>query len=157
MNDPLRIEYLADHPGRLPELREWFETEWESYYGPDGPGDAESDLLWYSNRSTLPVGLIALRGDDLCGIAALKPESISTHPHLAPWAAAGLVRRDYRRQGIGAQLLNGLEDVARDLGYERIYCGTATAGSLMVRSGWEFMERLQYHGDDLVIYQKGLI
>ena len=156
MNPSLRIEHLADHPDRLPELREWFETEWASYYGPDGPGNAGEDLLWYSNRSTLPVGLIALRGDELCGIAALKPESISTHPHLAPWAAAGLVRREHRRQGIGARLLGRLEGVARDLGYERIYCGTATAGNLLVRSGWEFMERIEYHGDDLAIYQKDL-
>jgi GNAT superfamily N-acetyltransferase len=157
MSGQLRIEYLADHPERLSELREWFEREWGAYYGPGGPGDAASDLLRYSNRSGLPVGLIALRGEELCGIAALKPESISTHPHLAPWAAAGLVRREYRRQGIGARLLSGLEGVARDRGYEHIYCGTATAGTLLIRSGWEFMERLEYHGDDLAIYRKGLL
>ena len=50
VDSKLRIEPLADHPEVLPVLKEWFETAWESYYGPVGPGDAQRDLLAYTNR-----------------------------------------------------------------------------------------------------------
>lgn len=152
----LRISYLADHPEALPVLKKWFETEWADYYGPPGPGDAQQDLIAYSSRETLPVGLVAFYEGQLCGVAALKPDSISTHTHLSPWAAAGLVAPGVRRKGIGVRLVGALEDVARGLGYSTIYCGTSTAVSLLTRRGWQFMERVGYNGEDVSIYQKAL-
>jgi hypothetical protein len=80
----LRIEPLVDHPEVLPILKEWFETEWESYYGPGGPGDAQRDLAAYANWSGLPIGVVAFFENDLCGVAALKAESVTTHSHLGP-------------------------------------------------------------------------
>ncbi len=156
MSTTLRIAPLADHPETLPTLKEWFETEWESYYGPNGPGDAEKDLVSYMNRGELPVALVAFIRDELCGIAALTAASLTTHAHLSPWAAAGLVNPPHRRKGIGAHLLSALEEVARTFGYAHIYCGTSTAMRLLHRAGWQFMERVSYHGDEVSIYHKGL-
>jgi N-acetylglutamate synthase-like GNAT family acetyltransferase len=156
MENTIRIECLADHLEVLPTLKGWFEAEWESYYGPGGPGDAQTDLLAYTNRSQLPVGVVAFLDNELCGVAALKAESIATHSHLAPWASAGLVSPVYRRRGIGAELVRALEAVARSLGYARIYCGTSTATQLLESRGWEFIERVEHGGEDLSIYRKAL-
>jgi GNAT superfamily N-acetyltransferase len=152
----LRIEQLADHPEVFPILKEWFEEEWESYYGPAGPGDAQSDLAAYANRDGLPVGVVAFYENALCGVAALKAESITTHAHLGPWAAAGLVSPAYRRRGLGTALVRALEDTARSLGYSRMYCGTRTANRILERRGWEFMEQVIYDGEDVSIYEKAL-
>ena len=122
-------------------LQLWFETEWPSYYGTRGPGDARLDLQAFANRGSLPVGVVAFRGGEVCGVAALKAESISSHRHLSPWAAAGLVPPSERGQGIGAQLLAALEREARNLGFQHIYCGTSTAESLLQRSGWQLIEQ----------------
>jgi GNAT superfamily N-acetyltransferase len=156
MSTRLCISNLADHPEAVPVIRRWFETEWAAYYGPSGPGDAEQDLLAYSSLGQLPVGLIAWYDEQLCGIAALKSHSISTHTHLGPWAAAGLVLPQFRGRGIGSSLLCALEAVARGFGYSTIYCGTATAIGLLERNGWQFMERVRYDGEDVSIYQKAL-
>ena len=154
MDTHLRISYLAEHPEAVPMLKQWFETEWTDYYGPAGPGDAEQDLIAYSSREKLPVGLVAFCEGQLCGIAALKPESISTHKHLYPWVAAGFVVPGFRRRGIGANLVSALEDVARELGYSTIYCGTSTAIGLLKRHEWQFVERVRYNGEDVSIYRK---
>ena len=156
MDNNLKIERLADHLEVLPILREWFEAEWKSYYGPAGPGDAQSDLLAYANNDALPIGVIAFYEGELCGVAALKSESITTHSHLRPWVSAGLVSHSYRRRGIGTELVRTLEEVAKTFGYSSIYCGTSTAHQILERRSWEFMERFMYNGDDLAIYQKAL-
>jgi hypothetical protein len=84
MDRQLRIEHLAEHPEVLPILKEWFETEWKSYYGPGGPGDAQSDLAAYANWGGLPIGVVDFLENELCGIAAAKG---GVHYHaLAPWS-----------------------------------------------------------------------
>lgn len=152
----VQIDYLADHPEALPILQVWFETEWPTYYGPGGSGNAEQDLVAYSSREKLPIGVVAHLEDRLCGIAALKPDSIHTHRHLGPWAAAGLVAPEFRRRGIGTRLIEALGAIAKDRGYSVIYSGTRTATGLLERNGWEFVERVKYNGEDISVYQKAL-
>ena len=154
--DCVSIEYLADHPEALPTLRSWFETEWPGYYGAHGPGNAETDLRAYSSRDRLPIGLIAFYRAELCGICALKAESIATHRHLSPWATALLVAPQYRRRGIGRCLVSALEDVAARLGYSVIYCGTSTAHGLLRANQWQLAESTQAEEERILIYRKRL-
>ncbi|MCC7437925.1 MAG: GNAT family N-acetyltransferase [Armatimonadetes bacterium] len=156
MNQRLQIAPLASHPEVLLELRQWFESEWPEYYGEDGPGNAEADLAAFSGTGRLPVGIVAFQEGELCGVAVLKSESIASHRHLSPWAAAGLVKGAKRGKGIGAELLHALEQEARRLGFNSIYCATATSESLLQRGGWELLERIEHQGEQLGVYQKQL-
>ena len=156
VNSIVTIERLALHPEALQPLRHWFETEWPEYYGANGPGDAQSDLHSFANHDRLPIGFVAFQNGDLCGVAVLKENSIASHSHLSPWAAAGLVKSSERRRGIGAQLIGALETQARALGFSSIYCGTSTASSLLERCGWELMENILHEGHPLGIYRKAL-
>lgn len=156
MNKGLKIDPLADHPEAIPMLKQWFESEWGSYYGAYGGGNAEQDLIAYSNQSNLPIGMVAYLNGELCGIMAIKAQSIDARSHLSPWVAAGLVAPLHRRKGVGAHLLVAVEGIAKRLGYSRIYSGTSTAASLLERSNWHFMERIQYDGEDVSIYEKML-
>lgn len=123
----VRIAYLMDHPEALPTLEQLFQSEWAAYYGAGGPGNARQDLAVYSSRHRLSVGLVAFLGSEPCGVAALKPDSISTHKHLTPWIGAGMVAPQFRRHGIGARLVSALEEVARNFGFTTVYSGTSTA------------------------------
>ena len=156
MIEDLSIEPLALHPQAIPLLQEWFEAEWPSYYGAGGRGSALHDLQSYANQGRLPVGVVALRGGSVCGVAALKAESIASRAHLSPWAAAGLVHPSMRGQGIGRLLLGALEEQARQLGFVRVYCGTSTAQSLLQRCGWQLIESIIHEGENLGVYSKAL-
>jgi GNAT superfamily N-acetyltransferase len=135
---------------------ERFKTEWPDWYGPDGPGDAETDLLEFANPAgALPVGVIALADSGSpVGIAALKAMSISTHPHLGPWAVAGYVIPSRRREGIGAGLLSALVAEAERLGFDEIYCATASAVSLLERAGWSLIETVMHDGAMQHIFER---
>lgn len=152
----LRIELLADHSEAISTLATWFEAEWPSYYGPEGPGDARRDLLSFARREALPIALVAFYKDELCGSMTLKAASLDTHPHLGPWAAAGLIAPAYRRRGVGTALVEALEVLARRLGYSAIYSGTATARGLLERRKWERLEELVYQGVVVSLYRKVL-
>jgi GNAT superfamily N-acetyltransferase len=156
MQADIRIAPLAAHPEVLPVLAAWFQVEWPAWYGPGGPGDAEQDLRDFANRGSLPVGVVAFREGRLCGVAALKAQSIASHAQLSPWAAAGLVEPTLRQRGIGAALLAALEAEARALGYPSIYCATSTAASLLERAGWSLLETVQHDGQALGLYRKAL-
>lgn len=152
----ITIVHLGSCPEMLPELATWFKSEWPLWYGPGGRGVAELDLAEFSNKDKLPLGVIALRKGLLCGIAVLKSQSIASHSHLTPWAAAGLVKPSLRGHGIGRLLLTALESEAQLLGYPSIYCATGTSISLLQRAGWQFIESVQNEGETLAIYMKAL-
>lgn len=153
----VRIAPLSAYPQVMPLLRRWFKEEWPDYYGPGGEGDAAQDLRAFAGSGDeLPFALVALRDGAVCGIAALKAESIASHAHLTPWAAAGLVEPGQRRVGIGALLLQGLADEARRRGHTFLYCGTSTSESLLQRQGWELLERVVHAGQPLGVYRKAL-
>ena len=149
------VEPLADHPEALPALAASFEAEWPDWYG-SGRGDAEQDLRAYSNQKSLPVGLVVLHNGTVCGVAVLKAESIPSHKHLSPWAAAGFVDPALRGQGIGLKLLGALEEQARAMRFSHIYCGTSTADTLLERAGWRVMERIIHEGKLLAVYAKAV-
>lgn len=149
------ISPLARHRELLPVLARWFIEEWPEWYGPGGRGSAAEDLAAFAaSESILPVGLVAFDDDTPIGVAALKAESLPTHRHLKPWAAAGLVRPSHRGRGVGACMLQALVRRAHCLGFGRIYCGTATAVTLLRRSGWSQMEDVRHEGECLVIFAR---
>ncbi len=154
MSSNIRIECLADHRDLVRVLAVWFQSEWPAYYGAGAL--AEADLRAYSNGSALPVGLVAFRGNEVCGVAALKAQSIASRRNLGPWAGAGFVLPAHRHQGIGGNLLRGLERVAKELGFPRVYCATRTSASLLERNEWHLLERVAHEGELLAVYEKAL-
>lgn len=155
MHINLTIEPLALHPEALPVLVSWYETEWPAWYG-SGRGNARHDLQAFSNQGSLPVGVVALQNGVVCGVAALKAESIPSHKHLSPWVAAGIVNPALRGQCIGLQLLLALEAQAKALNATHIYCGTNTAETLLQRANWQLLEKITHEGKALSIYEKVL-
>ena len=160
MNGNLQIELLAEHPEAIPVLQSWFEHEWAPYYGPEGPGDAERDLRESCNRSELPLAMVAFSDGEVCGTAALKTESVTTHAHLTPWLAGLLVGARFRRRGVAEQLIAAVEETARRLGFSCIYVGTGersgTPETALRKRGWEFVERGPYFVSEVSIFAKAL-
>lgn len=154
--NPARVTVapLREYPEHCAFFEQAFSAEWPSWYGPDGPGDARSDLEAFANEGgTLPVGVVAFAsGGQPVGVAALKEASIPSHAHLSPWAAAGYVVPQWRRQGVGALLLAALVREASRLGYQAIFCATETSQSLLIRQGWIPMEPIVHEGGLLQLF-----
>ncbi len=156
----LKIELLADHPEALPTLKKLFESEWEPYYGENGPGDAAMDIKNSANRTELPIAVVAIVDGIICGTAALKIESVTTYPDYFPWLAGLLVAPEYRRQGIGEQLIAKIENLAEQLGYKEIFVGTGEKSGMseitLDKRDWEFIDKSDYFVSEASVYKKKL-
>lgn len=129
----MKIALLADHIKVLPTLADWYRDEWEPYYGVGGPGDAMSDLESRCNRNELPIGLVAVEGDHVRGVAALDIDRATS---LTPSIVGLLVAPGYRGQGIATQLLESARILAGRLGHSRVYISTSILGDHLMRNGW---------------------
>lgn len=143
------IELLADHAESIPLLADWYESEWEPYYGPSGPGDARADLASRCHRDEIPVGLVAIEHGAVCGTVALDLDAATG---LTPSVVGLLVARPQRGRGIATALLESAEALAPRLGYSCLYISTNVLGDMLVRRQW------REHGEvEFVNEQQGLI
>jgi GNAT superfamily N-acetyltransferase len=148
------VEPLARHRALVPRVARWLVAEWPAWYGPGGPGNVDADVeAFAASEQVLPVGMVAVCDGVPAGIGALKAESIPSHAHLSPWAAAGFVVPALRGRGIGRVLLDALVAKSRELGFGCVYCGTSTAESLLVRAGWRPVEVIVHHDRPLTIFR----
>jgi GNAT superfamily N-acetyltransferase len=156
MNEKIVVKPPSECTEDIPILVNYFLQEWPDHYGDNGPGDAQEDIENYASGGSLPIGFVAYYNNFLCGLMALKADSISTHTHLGPWVAAGFVVKELRNHGVGARLLSAIEKLATDMEISKLYSGTAQAHGLLLRAGWHSKETVLYNGEDVSIYQKQL-
>jgi GNAT superfamily N-acetyltransferase len=53
-----------------------------------------------------------------------------------PWIVGLIVAPDWRRRGLGTELVAVLEDAARAKGWSRLHCATMAGEALLGRRGW---------------------
>ena len=153
-----RIAHLVDTPAALSTLIRWFIDEWEPWYGPDGGGDAESDLADCSSRDALPICLVALGAEaEVFGSVALRTESVGDDLGVGPWLAGFLVGRAYRGQGVGRGLAEAIKGEARRLGFESIFTSVEPAvGARLARRGWEPFGSAESLRSEVTVYRRQL-
>ncbi|WP_323783587.1 GNAT family N-acetyltransferase [Leisingera sp.] len=133
-----QIALLFDQADAMQRLAELFIAEWTPWYGPDGKGNAEADLIGCMNRDQLPIAVVAVSKDgQILGTAALKLESLGSEHFDGPWLAAVVVDPDFRGHGIGTSLIQAVEEQARRLGFAKIYTSTDAASSIVEKRGWK--------------------
>jgi GNAT superfamily N-acetyltransferase len=153
----LRIIHLVEAPETVPTLARWFVEEWAPYYGPDGPGVAEEDLMACCNRDQIPIALVAVDAEsNVIGTAALKSESVGSEPDQGPWLGAFLVGRDHRGKGVGTALVEAIEGEACRLGFQTIYTSTDAAEGIFKRRGWQALNQVSSLRGPIIVYRQDL-
>ena len=148
------IELLAKHSESIPKLVDWYMSEWEPYYGADGPGDAHADLRSRCNRDEIPIGLVAVEDGEILGTAAIDVDAATG---LIPSVVGLLVKPSQRRRGTATALIKRAESLARKIGYSRLFISTTILGKLLVRMDWHSQREVKFASDEFgTIYAKDL-
>jgi GNAT superfamily N-acetyltransferase len=150
----MKLEYLADHLGNLREVASLHFEEWPELG--DSIDARQKALSTCCRRGEIPLGIVALDRDCLCGFALLVMEDFELRPNLSPWLAGVFVRPQHRKKGVGTALVSRIECEAKALGFETLYLYTAHSESLYERLGWKVVERCFHNNREYAVMAKAL-
>ncbi|MDQ6624468.1 MAG: GNAT family N-acetyltransferase, partial [Verrucomicrobiota bacterium] len=122
----MTIDYLAHHPGAIPQLAAWGYAEWRPVFDQLGM-TLEDVVATFESRARidgLPLALVAIENGVVAGTGALKESDLPLRSDLTPWLGGMLVDPAQRRRGIGTALIARLIEEARRLGLDRLYLWT---------------------------------
>ena len=152
----IKIAFLEEYPNVIPVLVLWFRTQWPEYYAERTALDIAQDFYAETNRTDLPVRLVAFLNRELVGTITLREHAIRDLPEYKPGLGGLLVVSPFRNQGVGTALVEAGMKLAREQGYESIYATTVAASGILERLGWRLVQKI-WHGDEqLALYRCAL-
>lgn len=151
----MQIMNLKEIPGHLEMLANWHQEQW-SYFNPQGTlaGRIErmkSHLL----PEFIPTTFVAM-DQELFGSAAIVEHDMDTRKDLSPWLASVFVAPEFRRQGIGSELVRHVMEHARLNQIQRLYLFTPDREAFYAKLGWEMFENTKYRGYAVTIMHVNL-
>ncbi|HEX5718290.1 MAG TPA: GNAT family N-acetyltransferase [Thermoanaerobaculia bacterium] len=146
------IRPLREMPeaGRL--LASAFKDAWSDFFADRSVEEIEEALFMES--AELPAILVASLDGRVAGTVALRARSVETHEHLGPWVTGLWVTPDLRGHGLGRDLMHAITEEAAARGFREIYAVTNTARGLFEKLGWNRIEEILYHGEEVTLYQR---
>lgn len=151
------IAYLADHKDVIPTLARWFYAEWAYLHPGRTHEDVERLIAERTNKTQIPVALVAVEGNEVLGTVCLKAHDMETRLELTPWLAGLYVARPWRGRGIGAALVKAIEKKANELTVEKLYLYTPASQGFYSRLGWQVKEKTEYHGYPVTVMEKEIV
>jgi len=108
-------------------------------------------LRGFSNGEQIPLTVVAFDGSDVLGSASLIAHDMETRMELTPWLAGVYVGEQYRRRGIGAELVRRIMAEAARLKVPLLYLYTVHSEKFYGALGWKLQERTSYRDQKVVI------
>jgi GNAT superfamily N-acetyltransferase len=150
------IGLLADHDDFVPILAQWFYQEWGWIVPTFTLQHFEEELRQRQNRDRLPLAVVAFCNGRPIATASLVLHEMETHLHYLHWIAGVYTLPEYRRRGIGSQLVEFAVAEAKHLEVRELYLYTRGSESLYASLGWEIIEEPMYQGRIVSIMRRVL-
>jgi len=152
----MEIQFLADCPEVIPAIACLHQLEMKLGVESNYQGSIDK-FQQRCNRDSLPLSLVAFVDTLLIGSASLVECDLPSHLHLQPWLASLFVATSYQRRGIGCQLMQQIESIAKNIGYQQLYLYTWTAEKYYYQLGWRAIDTVQSEGrPHSIVMQKKL-
>ncbi len=150
----LTISLLKDCPQHLPLVACWIYDEWGYLIQDLTMKQVEARLQNHLNGDLIPLTVVGIQDHFPVGTASLMIEDMSSRLDLSPWLASVYVLPEYRKQGIGSQLVSAVEEIGQRLGFQKLYLFTPDQERFYARLGWVVFDHAEYRGQQVVIMSK---
>lgn len=138
------IEAAGLTPTSLTGVATALVVEFEHAYPAWTPQEALQEL---TNASGLPRSWVAVTDGRYVGCGSLlADDEVDGMAGASPWLGNVWVHAAYRGRGIGAALVDRVQESARSDGYGRLHLVTDTATAWYVRRGWSADGPVEVHG-----------
>jgi len=133
--DEIKIFNLYDKQEYIEIVSTWIWQEFEH---------VELENIIYRTQhsicnSDIPQMFIALKGNVPIAVVSLWRTELKSRQDLYPWLATLYVMEKYRGNGVAKKMQQHVLQVAKQLGYQKIYL-TTTLENYYEKSGWHFLE-----------------
>ncbi|OQB05888.1 MAG: putative acetyltransferase [bacterium ADurb.Bin212] len=153
----IKFNNLADCKYLVDQIARYWQAEWSSDKSASGFEKQKQSILKKLNRDRAPLILVAHRGDEFIGSAALFLNDLEARPDLSFWMGGIFTVPQYRGQGIAKALIEKIESKSKELGYNKIYLHTESAAGLYASLGWQKLcDTITDQGEKTEIYYKNL-
>jgi len=146
----LTVVNLADDTKHIEEASAILWEEWDK-----SCGMPLEEVIYRTKhaicKDRVPQTYIALINDELVGQVSIWNNDLKARQDLTPWLAALYIKKEYRGKGIGTLLQDKCIEVAKELGYKKLYLVTEHE-NYYERTGWKFLETALNNGKTLRIY-----
>ena len=145
MDETVSLISLREKPEYAPIMAHWSYETW--YLKRDIPFDI--NVKAYEARATgsgLPATYVALVSSMPVGMVSLKEDDLWSRKDLGPWLASLYVLPSFRCRGIGEALINRAVSEAKNLGFGDLYLFLGhneerDLKKFYTRQGWSFFEK----------------
>lgn len=136
----MKIEKLINYTHLIPEIAQ---LKFDHYrrFAPeiqliDVQKNLEKDLV--ETRS--PIALVVIENNSYVGSISLRINDMESYSHLTPWLGGLFVHPSMRKKGIGSLLISKIIQLAKDLGYAKLYLYTSDKADWYSKLGWKTVE-----------------
>jgi len=148
-----RLDAVSPH---LRIVAGWTFSAW-GHQHPEYDSDSwRNAVAAYCGEAGVPSVFVAMRDGEPLGTASLSPDDMSIRRELSPWLASVFVPEASRGRGLASELVQRVEDEARDHGITRLYLYTPDQQALYARLGWREHEEVDYLGERVTIMVREL-
>jgi GNAT superfamily N-acetyltransferase len=105
MQQPVRLESIADHLDLVATISNWHFEEWRNPTRGDSLTAWSTNLGQYANRDRISTSFVALTGTEPLGSVSLSEQKMSTHPELSSWLSGMYVKPLARGRGVARALV----------------------------------------------------
>ena len=153
----VKFDFLANNEKAIPILADWYFQEWGYLSKGINFEDVTAKLQAYLNSDKLPLILLAAEHGEILGAGQLKYREMDIYPEKEHWLGGVYVAINHRGKGIGESLINQITSIALQMGVQKLYLQTQhPGGGLYSRLGWQAIEKVNYHGLDVLVMEKNI-
>lgn len=152
----LSVVSTAERPDLAPVTGLW---RWEAFFRDTETSLAEvleRDARCAAGAGLMPTVLVLLEQERPVGMIALRLDDLEGRPELNPWLAGLYVDPAHRGRGFARRLIEELEALARRAGIESLSLYTPNAAGLYAKAGWTAIERFERGGESFAVMRKTL-
>lgn len=153
----MQYQLLADRPDAIPIVGRWLYEEWGRSIKGNTVEKACDRIRQRVSKDHLPLHILAVENGVVVGFAALKLREMDIYPEREHWLGSVYVPPEHRGNGIATFLIQTVVSLAPRYGVSILSLQTEREdGGLYTRLGWVPVERVRYHGVDVVVMERHL-
>jgi GNAT superfamily N-acetyltransferase len=153
----MEFELLADNEEAIPILAGWYYREWGYLSKENNLENVTVKLQAYLNTDKIPLIILAVENGEILGACQLKYREMDIYPEKEHWLGGVYVAVNHRGNRVSEKLINKLVSIAIEFGVQKLYLQTQRPdGGLYSRLGWQPIERVNYHGVEVLVMEKDI-